>query len=137
MAGGIGIAPFLYLVKSIPNPVEVFVGYRSNPYFIEELKPYAEKIHIATEDGSVGEKGFVTSMLSPEDFDMILACGPNPMMETLQNMIGKVPSQFSMESRMACGIGACLGCSIETTEGMKRVCHEGPVFVGQEVIFHA
>ncbi|NVP24720.1 hypothetical protein DWQ65_00210 [Treponema phagedenis] len=108
---------------------------RTAPYFLEELSPYAEKIHVATEDGSYGSKGFVTDILNPKDFDLILCCGPNAMMQSVKKILNDTPALFSLESHMACGIGACLACSVRTVEGMKRVCREGPVFPAKEVCF--
>lgn len=137
VSGGIGIAPLLYLAKSLDAEVELFAGYRSGGYFFEEFKPYVKKVNITTEDGSLGEKGYVTEIINPEDYDEIISCGPMPMMKALASICkDKTKLWLSMESHMACGIGACLGCTIQTQRGMETVCKEGPVFNASEVIFN-
>ncbi|NLV77457.1 MAG: dihydroorotate dehydrogenase electron transfer subunit [Tissierellia bacterium] len=137
ISGGIGIAPMIYTMKSIDTPIDFYCGFRDEVYYIDEIKKHANNIYITTEDGSVGHKGFITELFVPEKYDIVMTCGPIPMMKKVVQMCkDKVPVFISMESRMACGIGACLGCSIETTWGMKRVCKDGPVFSGEEVIFY-
>lgn len=136
VGGGIGIAPLLYLCKKLKSAnkyLEVFLGYRTNPYLTEEFEKIADKVHIATEDGSVGHKGYVTEIIG-NDFDTLYSCGPNLMMKSLKSLNICDREYYSLEARMACGIGACLGCSIKTVNGMKRVCHEGPIFSKDEVI---
>ena len=130
VGGGIGIAPLLYLCKKLKSEnkyIEVFLGYRTNPYLTEEFEKIADKVSIATEDGSVGHKGYVTEIIG-KDFDTLYSCGPNLMMKSLKSLNICDKEYYSLEARMACGIGACLGCSIKTVNGMKRVCHEGPIF---------
>ncbi|WP_312907761.1 dihydroorotate dehydrogenase electron transfer subunit [Tissierella praeacuta] len=137
LSGGIGIAPMLYLAKNLSGEVTIYSGFRNDAYFLDQIKPYVKNIFIATEDGSIGHKGFVTELFDPSKYDLVLTCGPTPMMEVVIKMCeGQVPVYVSMESRMACGIGACLGCTIETIRGMERVCKEGPVFKGEEVVLH-
>lgn len=136
VGGGIGIAPLLYLCKKLKSEnkyVEVFLGYRTKPYLTEEFKKIADKVSIATEDGSVGHKGYVTEIIG-KDFDTLYSCGPNLMMKSFKSLNICDREYYSLEARMACGIGACLGCSIKTVNGMKRVCHEGPIFSKNEVI---
>lgn len=136
VGGGIGIAPLLYLCKKLKSEnkyVEVFLGYRTKPYLTEEFEKIAEKVNIATEDGSVGHKGYVTEIIG-KDFDTLYSCGPNLMMKSIKSLNICDREYYSLEARMACGIGACLGCSIKTVNGMKRVCHEGPIFSKDEVI---
>jgi len=135
ITGGIGIAPMLYLAKNLPDEVDIYSGFRSNAYFLDQIRPYVKSVNIATEDGTTGHKGFVTELFEPSKYDLVYTCGPTPMMEVVIEMCkGIVPVYASMESRMACGIGVCLGCTIETTRGMERVCKEGPVFKGEEVV---
>lgn len=136
VGGGIGIAPLLYLckkLKSVNKHVEVFLGYRTKPYLTEEFEKIADKVSIATEDGSVGHKGYVTEIIG-NDFDTLYSCGPNLMMKSIKSLNICDREYYSLEARMACGIGACLGCGIKTVNGMKRVCHKGPIFSKDEVI---
>lgn len=135
ISGGVGIAPMLYLAKNLSGQVDIYSGFRNNVYFLDQIKPYVRNTIVSTENGSSGHKGFVTELFNPEEYDLVYTCGPTPMMNVVINMCkGKVPVYISMESRMACGIGACLGCTVETTRGMERVCKEGPVFKGEEMI---
>lgn len=98
-------------------------------------------VHIATDDGSVGTKGFVNAvtdaLLEEHDYDYVAVCGP-PLMEksvVIPALEKGIFTEVSMEKLMACGIGACLGCVVETTDGLKRCCVDGPVFEGSEVIW--
>ncbi|WP_422486156.1 dihydroorotate dehydrogenase electron transfer subunit [Gudongella sp. DL1XJH-153] len=137
VSGGIGIAPLLYLAKKLQGEIDLFSGFRSEVYFLDEFKPYVSNIEMSTEDGSHGQKGFVTELFDPKDYDTIITCGPMPMMEALARICeDKTELWLSMESHMACGIGACLGCTIPTVRGMERVCKEGPVFNSREVVFN-
>lgn len=88
---------------------------------------------IATADGSRGTRGFVIDAL-PERFDTICACGPMPMLKALCAKTDK-PGQISLEARMGCGFGACMGCTCKTTHGSKRVCKDGPVFTKEEIVW--
>lgn len=135
ISGGVGIAPMLYLAKSLNAQVDIYSGFRKEAYFLDNFKAYTNNIFFSTEDGSSGHKGFITEIFNPLDYDLVYTCGPTPMMNAVMDICkDKVPVYVSMESNMACGIGACLGCSIETTNGMKRVCKEGPIFKGEEII---
>lgn len=135
ISGGVGIAPMLYLAKKLNAKIDIYSGFRKDVYFLDQIKPYTENVFISTEDGSTGHKGFVTELFNPLDYDLVYTCGPTPMMNVVINICRhKVALYVSMESRMACGIGACLGCTIETINGMERVCKEGPVFRGEEII---
>lgn len=137
ISGGIGIAPMLYLAKNLSAEVDIYSGFRNNAYFLDQIKPYVKNTFIATEDGSTGHKGFVTELFDPSKYDLVYTCGPTPMMEVVIKMCKDiVPVYASMENRMACGIGACLGCTVETIRGMERVCKEGPVFKGEEVVLY-
>lgn len=136
ISGGIGIAPMFYLLKSLEGEVDFYAGFRNNIYWMDKIEKHVTNLFISTEDGSCGHKGFCIDQFDPQKYDLVLTCGPVPMMKSVLEICdGIVPVQVSMESRMACGIGACLGCTIETANGMKRVCKEGPVFEGKEVIF--
>lgn len=135
IAGGIGIAPFLYLAKKLNAKVDLYAGFRDEIYFIDDFKDYVENVYISTNDGSTGHKGFITEIVKRDFYDGVYCCGPNPMMNSVKNLELGVPVYLSLESRMACGIGACLACSCRTNDGMKRICKEGPVFEAKEVNF--
>ena len=137
VSGGIGIAPMIYLAKRLDAIKDFYCGFRKEAYYIDKLKDHVNSIFISTEEGSIGHKGFITDLLKPEKYKGVIACGPIPMMKKVVEMCKHegVPTYISMENRMACGIGACLGCTIQTSSGMKRVCKEGPVFSGEEVVF--
>ncbi len=138
VSGGAGIAPMRYLAKSLKNSkIDIYTGYRDEFYGFEDLDDYVEDIHVATESGRTGHKGYVTDNFKPEEYDYVISCGPTPMMKVLQKMcIDKTKLYLSLESRMACGVGACFGCTCGNVEGNKHVCTDGPVFKGEEVIFN-
>ena len=136
IGGGIGTAPLLNLTKELGKKADVFLGFRDVTYGVEDFEKYANKVQVATEDGSVGYKGFVTNLVNFEEYDFVVTCGPQVMMDVVtQNCIKANTRCFvSLEKRMACGLGACLGCVVETTSGMKRVCKDGPVFEISELV---
>ena len=107
------------------------------PYL--EIKEYVTNINISTETGSEGYKGYVTDLFKPENYDVVLCCGPEVMMNKVIKMCNdkKIPLYVSMEKHMACGIGACLVCTCKTINGNRRTCKDGPVFLGSEVILDA
>ena len=147
IAGGIGIAPMLILSDVLKNKkIELVLFYggrdRGHVYPMQEFKDNGVKIYIATDDGSVGVKGRVSVLFDKINKDpnhtYIYTCGPNPMMKAVQEFAGKqgILGQAACEEIMACALGACLGCSIETKEGYKTVCHDGPAFNLDEIKFH-
>lgn len=136
VAGGIGIAPLLYLAKSLNGSTDLYAGFKYDPYFTSDFEEYTDNIYISTEDGREGTKGYVTSLIKDE-YDAIYVCGPNSMMKAVQDLNLKSTVYLSLEAHMACGIGACLGCGVQTNDGVKRVCYDGPVFNASEVIFDA
>lgn len=136
IGGGVGIAPLLYLGKKIRQqgiePAFLLGGRsKSNLLRMSEFEKYG-KVFAATEDGSLGQRGFVTDhpVLKDVDFDMIFACGPTPMMKAVARYANEksIQCEVSLEHRMACGIGACLCCVEDTVDGNVCVCKEGPVF---------
>lgn len=131
VCGGIGIAPMLYLAKNL-KIFDFFAGFRNEPYFVTEFQKRADFTQISSETGHYGEKGYITQFI-PDEYDVVFACGPNPMMQSLKSLKLKARVYLSLEAHMACGIGACLGCAVKTVNGVKRVCHEGPVFLAEEV----
>ena len=138
VGGGIGTAPLLQVARELAaagKKPEFFCGFRSGSYGLDWFKPYVTETHLATDDGSEGFHGFVTQILNPADFDLVLCCGPTPMMKAVAKICKEAgtPCMVSLENKMACGIGACLGCTCHTDTGARCVCKEGPVFNAEEV----
>ncbi|MDR0437171.1 MAG: dihydroorotate dehydrogenase electron transfer subunit [Bacteroidales bacterium] len=136
VGGGCGVAPLLYLAKTLnQNGLRptILIGGRSkkNIHNLEDYVKYGNVL-IMTEDGSIGDKGLVTehSVFNQQKIDQIYCCGPEPMMNAVSKIAKEknISCQISLENMMACGIGACLCCVTKTTEGHKCVCTEGPVF---------
>lgn len=135
VAGGMGLAPLRFLIKTIKKnnahvSIDLLLGFKNvnELFFINELNKYCDSIHIVTDDGSHGSKGFVTDLL-PEVFnshDQIFSCGPEKMMKIVLNfsLKNQIPAQFSLERFMHCGIGVCGFCSLD---GLL-VCNDGPIF---------
>jgi len=145
IGAGIGSAPLLELAKNIRNrEVLVLLGYKEKGLLEKEFEKYA-KTMVATEDGSMGYKGLITSLAQREierfKPDVIYACGPQIVLKWVQKTCGDqgISAQLSIEERMACGIGACLVCACKLAREQDeykyvRVCKEGPVFHADEVI---
>ena len=135
VGGGVGVAPLLYFgkrIKEMGGEPTFLLGARSaKDVLVRELFEQVGRVLITTEDGSEGEKGFVTnhSVLAQEHFDRISTCGPKPMMMAVARYAFKndIECEVSLENKMACGVGACLCCVEKTVEGNKCVCKEGPV----------
>ena len=138
VGGGIGTAPLYQLARELAaagRKPDVFFGFRDEPYCMEQYRGLAGIVKVSTDSGRVGFHGFVTQLYDPADYDMVLICGPTPMMKNAARLCAEkgTPCLVSLEKKMACGIGACLGCTIETASGAKSVCKDGPVFAGKEV----
>ncbi len=138
VGGGVGVPPMYLLCKKLlekgikPAVVMGFAGV-GDVFYVDEFKALGVEVYVATNDGSVGTKGFVTAVLDTLDFDTLYACGPLPMLKALTKY--NADSQLSLEERMGCGFGACMGCSIQTKNGYKRVCKDGPVFDKEELLW--
>ncbi len=144
VGGGIGIPPMLELAKRLKGEKTIVLGYRNRDTFLDrELEAYG-KVVIATDDGSLGTKGNVIDAIREQQVkgSVIYACGPTPMLRGVKQYAheNKVEAYISLEERMACGVGACLGCVCRSTEtddhskvNNKRICKDGPVFNASEV----
>ena len=131
IGGGLGAAPLFYLARCLllhGSAPRVVLGFnRAQDVFLaNEFRSLGIETTIVTVDGSVGLCGFVTDAL-PDHGSYFYACGPTPMLKAVCQRID-IPGECSLEARMGCGFGACMGCSIQTTEGSKRICRDGPVF---------
>ena len=144
IGGGIGIPPMLLTAKSIDSDVEIVLGYSNGDLFLEDEFEDAGNLHIATVDGSVGTKGTVIDAMKEDEVkgDIIFACGPMPMLKALKEYAKEngMKAYISLEERMACGVGACLGCVCKTVKkdhhtnvNNTRICVEGPIFDAEEV----
>ena len=159
VGGGVGVPPLYGLARRLVaagKPVDVILGFNSasDVFYTEEFEELndmydfgcegfvgerpAVKVHLATVDGSAGTKGFVTDCIQDiEECTHYYACGPMPMLKALvpamHMMFPKAVGSLSFEERMGCGFGACVGCSIETKHGFKKVCSDGPVFESTDV----
>ena len=145
IGGGSSIPPMVQLGKELKEIAEVqtVAGYRDELFLTDELEKNGD-VYIATEDGSTGTKGNVMDAVAANSLeaDVIYACGPSPMLRAIKQYAeeNKIECYISMEERMACGVGACLGCVCQSKEvdhhshvHNKRVCKDGPVFLATEV----
>lgn len=142
IAGGIGIAPFPLLVKRLAkknNFIDLYYGGKSkNDIVLLDKFKEVDNIFITTEDGSKGKKGLITDYINRE-YEVAFVCGPNTMMRNVIQKLNKTCEvQVSMEERMACGIGLCMGCVVNYSEGTivnKKCCKDGPIFNGRKVVW--
>lgn len=138
VAGGIGVPPIYCLAKDMVGRGEkprVICGFNNADDVLPMTKFNEIGIDptITTMDGSVGMKGLVTDAMYDEQYDYVYACGPEPMLKAVWSLAPD--GQFSFEARMACGFGACMGCSCKTKYGSKRICKDGPVLYREEIIW--
>lgn len=139
IGGGIGTPPLLMLAKFLKElnaKTDIYLGFRSHPILVEEFKPFSNNIFIATEDGSHGHKGYNLDLLQKnQNYDELLSCGPAPMLSALKKhaLATNTPCQVSLEERMGCGIGTCVGCVVKVGESYARICCTGPIFYATEV----
>jgi dihydroorotate dehydrogenase electron transfer subunit len=143
VGGGIGIAPMLLTAKRLKeagNPSDCYLGYRSQPFYKEEIAAQAKGLFFSTDDGCAGFHGNVAGILEPARYDAVFCCGPMRMMQAVTELCEKsgTPVYVSMENKMGCGIGACLVCACAMKPGGNaRACMDGPVFRGEDVCFDA
>ena len=131
VGGGVGVPPMYMLARQLREAgkaVRVILGFNTKDevFYEEEFRALGCDVTVTTVDGSHGIKGFVTNALDGQQ-SYYYTCGPLPMIKALLQAAG-THGEVSMEERMGCGFGACMGCTIQTTQGPKRVCKEGPVF---------
>jgi dihydroorotate dehydrogenase electron transfer subunit len=150
VGGGVGTPPLLKLTKEIKDAastvdITVVLGFRDEPYLAEEFKPFST-VYVATDSGKVGFKGNVVQLIQEYcgtdlAFDYLFACGPTPMLRSLQTFAleNNLKGEFSLEERMGCGFGGCVGCvvpiKLESDFEYKKVCKDGPIFNLSEVMF--
>ena len=138
IGGGVGVPPLYYLCKKlIESGKKPFVALGFNRkeevFFADEFISLGADVAVATVDGSMGEKGFVTGIL-PESYSYFYACGPEPMLKAVYKATA-CEGELSFEERMGCGFGACMGCSCKTLTGNKRICKDGPVMKKGEILW--
>ena len=138
IGGGVGIPPMYGLAKTLVKEgkkPQVVMGFNSadDVFYEDEFKALGIDPVVMTVDGSYGEKGLVTDGMKGLNFDYVCACGPEVMLKAVSELAPD--GQFSFEARMACGFGACMGCSCETKYGYKRICKDGPVLFKEEIIW--
>jgi len=137
VGGGVGVPPMYMLARQLREmgkAVRVILGFNTKDevFYEEEFRALGCDVTVTTVDGSHGVKGFVTNALDGQQ-SYYYTCGPLPMIKALLQAAG-TNGEVSMEERMGCGFGACIGCTIQTTQGPKRVCKEGPVFPAEILI---
>ena len=143
IGGGVGVPPLFGLCKALLREGKrpsVILGFNtSEEVFLKEefetlLEGSGGRVYVTTADGSAGTKGFVTDVLKDLDYSYFYTCGPAPMFRAIE-ATAVTGGQYSFEERMGCGFGACMGCSIQTKNGNKRVCKDGPVLEREEVLW--
>lgn len=139
IGGGVGVPPMYMLCKKLISEgknVSVILGFNSEKevFGVEEFEATGAEVYVATVDGSVGTKGFVTDVLKNIDYTYFYTCGPMPMFRAIEG-IAKTSGQYSFEERMGCGFGGCMGCSCKTKYGNKRICKDGPVLEREEIVW--
>ncbi len=143
VGGGVGIPPLYGLCKALlaegKNPGVILGFNTAEEIFLQEdfetlLEGTGGSVCVTTVDGSAGTKGFVTDVMKALDYSFFYTCGPMPMFRAIES-VAATSGQYSFEERMGCGFGACMGCSIQTKNGNKRVCKDGPVLMREEIIW--
>ena len=143
VGGGVGIPPLYSLCKALlaeGKTPSVILGFNTaEEIFLQEdfetlLEGTGGSVCVTTVDGSAGTKGFVTDVMKDLDYSFFYTCGPMPMFRAIES-VAATSGQYSFEERMGCGFGACMGCSIQTKNGNKRVCKDGPVLMREEILW--
>ena len=136
LGGGVGVPPLFWLARALREagkPVTAVLGFntREEAFLVREFEALGCETVVATADGSLGRRGFVTDWM-PASASYFYACGPEPMLRAVYRR-SRSEGEFSLEERMGCGFGACMGCSFQTRSGYKRICREGPVLRKEEL----
>lgn len=150
VGGGVGVPPLLFLAQRLKETgweVKIALGFlnKESTILVDEFCSLGLHVSLATQDGSLGQPGLVLDLLTNTDAVAVYSCGPLPMLQAVAGWCRqkKLPCQVSLEARMACGVGACLGCVCQVqhpnnpTPSQERVCREGPVFNAEVVFAHA
>jgi NAD(P)H-flavin reductase len=148
IGGGIGVAPLAAFARELDRQgkrvYDFYAGFKSASFGLEDLCP--RRLYVATEDGEEGHRGRIPDLLAPQGYKAVYACGPVPMLKAVAALCKAVavPCFVSMEQRMACGVGACLGCTVKVHGNVgstnhesqnRRCCADGPVFNAEELVF--
>jgi NAD(P)H-flavin reductase len=154
VGGGIGVAPVAGFALGLPEKsFDFYASFRSMPYGLDGIESRAARLVVTTEDGSAGVKGMLPAVFDAAKYDLVYACGPTPMLRYVKEACAAAASSratvagnasaagytgprafLSLEEHMACGAGACLGCTVRTVNGNRRCCVDGPVFEASEVL---
>ena len=138
VAGGVGLAAVGVIADRLAGNFDLYFGVKNKTEIFDNKKwqGLASDFYLSSDDGSVGEKGFITSVFEKKasEYERVFCCGPKVMMKKVYESLGEdTESYFLMEEYMACGIGICMGCVCETKKGYQRGCKEGPVFRGEDI----
>lgn len=139
IGGGVGVPPLFYLARHlIANGAKptIVLGFNTadDAILYEEFAALGLEVILATADGSLGSRGFVTDVMPNADYTYVFTCGPEQMLKAIYNKTD-VSGQYSFEERMGCGFGACMGCTCKTKYGHKRICKDGPVLEKEEIVW--
>ena len=139
LGGGVGVPPLYLLAKKLTSEgkdVTAVLGFNTKDeiFLREDFEKLGAKVIVTTADGSFGTKGFAADVMDSIDYSYVYTCGPEPMLKAVYDR-SKTSGQFSLERRMGCGFGACMGCSCKTKDGYKRICKEGPVLFKEEILW--
>ena len=139
VGGGVGVPPLYGLCRELiaqGKDVTVVLGFgkKEEVFYENEFKNLGARVLVTTVDGSQGIRGFATKALEGLSYSYLYTCGPMAMMRALNGVIA-TSGEFSLEERMGCGFGACMGCTIHTKNGSRRVCKDGPVFEREDIIW--
>lgn len=139
LGGGVGIPPLYWLTKELLRrgmhpAVRLGFNSRADAFYCDEFRALTPDFGVYSVDGSIGAQGYVTDALNDQDIDYFFACGPLPMLRAACRA-ARCGGQISLEERMGCGFGACMGCTVRTAAGPRRVCKEGPVFRKEEILW--